>query len=132
MSKCDDCGYRKSMAAVFDLHWLGEDDCPLCKLIPGCCKKEKEKETMCYERMSDVSIDIQDIAESTGLSYDFLCARADILAKLGFTYEEAISALRQAALMTMAEYQSNEFWCLPNKRKQYDDSYNTPSKEDSE
>ncbi len=127
MSKCDDCGYRKAMAAAFDLHWLGEDDCPL---IPECCKKEKD--IMCYERMSDVSIDIQDIAESTGLSYDFLCVRADILVKLGFTYEEAISALRQAALMTMADYQTNEFWCLPNKRKQYDDSYNTPSKGDSE
>lgn len=127
MSACDDCGYRKAMAAAFDLHWLGKDDCPL---IPERYKKEKD--IMCYERMSDVSIDIQEIAESTGLSYDFLCARADILVKLGFTYEEAISALRQAALMTMADYQTNEFWCLPNKRKQYDDSYNTPSKEDSE
>lgn len=85
-----------------------------------------------YERMSDVSIDIQEIAEGTGLSYDFLCTRADTLAKLGFTYEEAISALRQAALMTMADYQTNEFWCLQDKRKQHDDSYNTPSKEDSE
>ena len=28
MSKCDFCQFKKAYAA-FDLHWLGEDDCPL-------------------------------------------------------------------------------------------------------
>ena len=28
MSKCDNCELRKAVAKAFDLHWLGEDDCP--------------------------------------------------------------------------------------------------------
>ena len=29
MSKCDDCEPRKVYAKMFDMHWLGEDDCPI-------------------------------------------------------------------------------------------------------
>ena len=36
MSKCDDCEVRKFMAKAFDLHWLGEDDCPMV-----CDEKER-------------------------------------------------------------------------------------------
>ena len=28
MSKCDNCRLRKESAKAFDIHWLGEDDCP--------------------------------------------------------------------------------------------------------
>ena len=28
MSNCDNCPIRKAIARAFDLHWLGEDDCP--------------------------------------------------------------------------------------------------------
>ena len=28
MSKCSNCRLRKETAKAFDLHWLGEDDCP--------------------------------------------------------------------------------------------------------
>lgn len=33
---CTDCEYRQWMAKAFDLHWLGEDDCPL-----RTCEKKK-------------------------------------------------------------------------------------------
>lgn len=26
--KCDNCEIRKNVARMFDLHWMGEDDCP--------------------------------------------------------------------------------------------------------
>ena len=28
MNKCDNCKIRQRMARAFDLHWMGEDDCP--------------------------------------------------------------------------------------------------------
>ena len=28
MSKCDNCRLRKETAQAFDIHWLGEEDCP--------------------------------------------------------------------------------------------------------
>lgn len=28
MSKCENCRLRKESAKAFDIHWLGEDDCP--------------------------------------------------------------------------------------------------------
>lgn len=28
MDKCDNCKLRQRIARAFDLHWLGEDDCP--------------------------------------------------------------------------------------------------------
>ncbi len=28
MNKCDNCRLRKESAKAFDIHWLGEDDCP--------------------------------------------------------------------------------------------------------
>ena len=28
MGKCDNCKLRQYMAITFDLHWMGEDDCP--------------------------------------------------------------------------------------------------------
>ena len=28
MSKCDNCRLRKESAQAFDIHWLGEEDCP--------------------------------------------------------------------------------------------------------
>jgi len=28
MNKCDNCEIRQRMARAFDLHWMGEDDCP--------------------------------------------------------------------------------------------------------
>ena len=32
MSKCDDCPVRKVYARLFDMHWMGADDCPVeCK-----------------------------------------------------------------------------------------------------
>lgn len=38
MSKCDNCELRKWYAKKFDLHWLGEDDCPYE------CDKEDDKD----------------------------------------------------------------------------------------
>ena len=36
MSKCDNCQLRKAIARAFDLHWLGEDDCPFqCEAEDG-------------------------------------------------------------------------------------------------
>lgn len=29
MSKCDNCQVRRLYARLFDLHWMGEDDCPV-------------------------------------------------------------------------------------------------------
>ena len=29
MSKCETCELRKAIARTFDLHWMGEDDCPM-------------------------------------------------------------------------------------------------------
>ena len=31
MSKCDNCRLRKESEKAFDIHWLGEDDCPYDK-----------------------------------------------------------------------------------------------------
>lgn len=31
MGKCDNCRLRKESAKAFDIHWLGEDDCPYDK-----------------------------------------------------------------------------------------------------
>lgn len=31
MNKCDNCRLRKESAKAFDIHWLGEDDCPYDK-----------------------------------------------------------------------------------------------------
>ena len=28
MSKCDNCLIRQAYASGFDIHWMGEDDCP--------------------------------------------------------------------------------------------------------
>ena len=28
VSKCENCEIRKYFARAFDMHWLGEDDCP--------------------------------------------------------------------------------------------------------
>ena len=28
MSKCDNCRLRKASSQAFDIHWLGEEDCP--------------------------------------------------------------------------------------------------------
>lgn len=38
MSKCDNCEVRKVYAKLFDMHWLGEDDCPVV------CKEDNEDE----------------------------------------------------------------------------------------
>ena len=36
MNKCDDCAIRQRMARAFDLHWMGEDDCPFeCEAEEG-------------------------------------------------------------------------------------------------
>lgn len=36
MDKCDNCKLRQQMARAFDLHWLGEDDCPFqCEAEEG-------------------------------------------------------------------------------------------------
>ena len=38
MSKCDNCSYRKAVAIMVDLHWMGEDDCPYqpCPMEDPC------------------------------------------------------------------------------------------------
>ena len=46
MSKCDNCEVRKVYAKLFDMHWMGEDDCPVeCKEEDGqdtaVCKEEE-------------------------------------------------------------------------------------------
>ena len=36
MSNCENCELRKAVARAFDLHWMGEDDCPfVCKAEEG-------------------------------------------------------------------------------------------------
>lgn len=39
MSKCDDCKVRKAYAKLFDMHWLGEDDC-----LVVCKEDDKDEE----------------------------------------------------------------------------------------
>lgn len=29
MKDCTNCELRKAIARAFDLHWMGEDDCPM-------------------------------------------------------------------------------------------------------
>ena len=36
--KCEKCELRKAIAKRFDLHWMGEDDCPFT------CPEEKSAE----------------------------------------------------------------------------------------
>lgn len=36
MNKCDNCEIRRLMARAFDLHWMGEDDCPYCSFFFSC------------------------------------------------------------------------------------------------
>lgn len=38
MNKCDNCEIRKFYARAFDMHWMGEDDCPCV------CEKEVQVE----------------------------------------------------------------------------------------
>ena len=33
MSKCDNCEFRKAIAQAYDLHWMGEDDCPVAECL---------------------------------------------------------------------------------------------------
>lgn len=39
VSKCDNCEVRKVYAKLFDMHWMGEDDCPV-----ECKEDDEDKE----------------------------------------------------------------------------------------
>lgn len=41
MSKCDNCLARDFFAKVFDVHWCGEEDCPMEK----CMEEDNAEET---------------------------------------------------------------------------------------
>ena len=44
MNKCDNCKIRQKMARAFDLHWMGEDDCPfVCPIEPPTINEQKEE-----------------------------------------------------------------------------------------
>ena len=53
---------------------------------------------MAYERMRDVSIDIQKIAEETGFPYDFLCSVVSEMVRPShdcpYSYEKAVKLVR--------------------------------------
>ena len=36
---CENCEIRKAVARAFDLHWMGEDDCPW--QLDGNCPSDK-------------------------------------------------------------------------------------------
>ena len=38
---CNNCEKRKTYAAFFDMHWLGEEDCPL-----KCQEKEESNDAI--------------------------------------------------------------------------------------
>ena len=41
MNMCENCEIRKLMARVYDLHWMGRDDCPFEGY--GECGAEEEE-----------------------------------------------------------------------------------------
>ena len=50
MNKCDNCGAKKAFAKNFDMHWLGEDDCPItCDIFENMSEEEMRDEIREYE-----------------------------------------------------------------------------------
>lgn len=55
MNKCDNCRLRKESAKAFDIHWLGEDDCPYDKCpVPDFPKTNADRiRSMTDEKLAE-------------------------------------------------------------------------------
>ena len=55
MSRCDNCRLRKESAKAFDIHWMGEDDCPYEKCpVPKFHKTNADRiRSMTDEELAD-------------------------------------------------------------------------------
>ncbi len=57
MSKCENCGVRQYYASKFDIHWLGEDDCPFrCEKQESKINEKKSCENCGNERCKNMIV----------------------------------------------------------------------------
>ena len=71
MSKCENCRLRKESAKAFDIHWLGEDDCPYA----DCPVPDSHNTNADHIRsMSDEAMALGALAAGVGLLQVFVSA----------------------------------------------------------